>query len=65
MILSVGSGLKLSLFSTRRICSRKQRKKQHDWLATNTDDIATIEIINNTREGIEGEIGERANGGQI
>ena len=28
----------LSLFSTRRICSRKQRKKQLDWLATNTDD---------------------------
>ena len=25
----------------------------------------SIEIINNTREGIEGEIGERANGGQI
>ena len=24
-----------------------------------------IEIINNTRGGIEGEIGERANGGQI
>ncbi len=29
----------LSLFSTRRICSPEQRKKQHDWLATNTDDI--------------------------
>jgi hypothetical protein len=29
----------LSLFSTRRTCSREQRKKQLDWLATNTDDI--------------------------
>ncbi len=27
--------------------------------------VLFIEIINNTREGIEGEIGERANGGQI
>jgi hypothetical protein len=26
-------------FPTRRICSREQRKKQFDWLATNTDDI--------------------------
>ena len=31
----------LSLFSTRLICSREQRKKQLDWLATNTDDITT------------------------
>ena len=31
----------LSLFSTRRICSREQRKKQLDWLATNTDDITS------------------------
>ncbi len=31
----------LSMFSTWRICSREQRKKQFDWLATNTDDIAT------------------------
>ena len=29
----------LSLFSTRRICSHEQRKKQRDWLETNTDDI--------------------------
>ncbi len=29
----------LNLFSTRQTCSREQRKKQHDWLATNTDDI--------------------------
>ena len=29
----------LSRFSTWRICSREQRKKQLDWLATNTDDI--------------------------
>jgi hypothetical protein len=29
----------LSLFSTTRICSREQRKKQLDWLAINTDDI--------------------------
>ena len=28
-----------SLFSTRRIYWREQRKKQLDWLATNTDDI--------------------------
>ncbi len=27
----------LSRFSTRRICSREQRKKQLDWLVTNTD----------------------------
>ena len=27
--------------------------------------VALIEIINNTRGGIEGEIGERVNGGQI
>ena len=25
----------------RRICSREQRKKQLDWLATNTDDITS------------------------
>ena len=30
-----------SLFFTRRICSREQRKKQLDWLATNTDDFIT------------------------
>ncbi len=30
--------LQLSLFSTGRICSREQRKKQLDWLATNTDE---------------------------
>ncbi len=30
----------MSPFSTRRICSREQRKKQVDWLATDTDDIA-------------------------
>ncbi len=29
------------LFSTRRICSREQRKKQLDWLVTNTDDITS------------------------
>ena len=28
-------------FSTWRICSREQRKKQLDWLVTNTDDITT------------------------
>ena len=27
----------LSRFSTWRICSREQRKKQLDWLVTNTD----------------------------
>ena len=27
----------LSRFSTRRICSREQRKKQLDWLGRNTD----------------------------
>jgi hypothetical protein len=32
---------KLSLFSTRRMCSREQRKKQRDWLATNTYVITT------------------------
>ena len=31
----------LNRFSTRRICSREQRKKQLDWLATNTDDITS------------------------
>ena len=31
----------LSRFSTRRICSREQRKKQLDWLATDTDDITS------------------------
>ncbi len=31
----------LSRFSTWRICSREQRKKQLDWLATNTDDITS------------------------
>ncbi len=30
-----------SLFCIRRIFSREQRKKQLDWLATNTDDITT------------------------
>ncbi len=30
-----------SLFSTRQIGSREQRKKQLDWLVTNTDDITT------------------------
>ena len=30
-----------SLFSTRRLCSREQRKKQPYWLATNTDDITS------------------------
>ncbi len=34
----------LSRFSTRRICSREQRKKQLDWLATDTDDITTQHI---------------------
>ena len=29
----------LSLSSTWQICSHEQRKKQLDWLATNTDDI--------------------------
>ncbi len=29
------------MFSTWRICSREQRKKQLDWLATNTDDITS------------------------
>ena len=33
--------LLLSRFSTWRICSREQRKKQLDWLVTNTDDIAS------------------------
>ncbi len=31
----------LSLFSTGRIRSRVKRKKQLDWLATNTDNITT------------------------
>jgi hypothetical protein len=31
--------LLLHLFSTRPIRLREQRKKQPDWLATNTDDI--------------------------
>ncbi len=31
-------------FSTWRICSRKQRKKQLGWLATNTDDITNNHI---------------------
>ncbi len=31
----------LSRFSTWRICSREQRKKQLDWLATNSDDITS------------------------
>ncbi len=31
----------LSRFSIRRICSREQRKKQLDWLATNTDVITS------------------------
>jgi hypothetical protein len=31
--------LLLRLLSTRPIRSREQRKKQPDWLATNTDDI--------------------------
>ena len=31
----------LSRFSTWRICSREQRKKQLDWLVTNTDDITS------------------------
>ena len=30
-----------SRFSTRRTCSREQRKKQLDWLVTNTDDITS------------------------
>ena len=32
---------RLSRFSTWRICSREQRKKQLDWLATNTDVITS------------------------
>jgi hypothetical protein len=32
---------KYSLFSVRQICSRKKRKKQFDWLTTNTDVITT------------------------
>jgi hypothetical protein len=35
--LSLQNGL--NLYSTWRICSRAQRKKQLDWLATNTDNI--------------------------
>ena len=31
----------LSLFFTGRICLREQRKKQPDWLATNTDVITS------------------------
>ncbi len=31
----------LSRFSTWRICSREQRKKQLDWLMTNTDVITS------------------------
>jgi hypothetical protein len=34
-------GYALRLFSTRRNCSREQREKQLDWLATNPDDINT------------------------
>ncbi len=37
-----------SLFSTRRFCSREQRKKHLDWLATNTDDII-IQSLSLTR----------------
>ena len=29
------------MFSTRQICSRERRKKQFDWVATNTDNITT------------------------
>jgi hypothetical protein len=32
----------LSLFSTRRICSRENRKKQPDWLATNNHPITFV-----------------------
>ena len=35
----------LILFSTRQICLRKQRKKQLDWLTTNTDVITTQSCI--------------------
>jgi hypothetical protein len=31
----------MSLFSTKGICSREQRKRQLDWLATNTDVITS------------------------
>ncbi len=34
-------GTDLSRFSTWRICSREQRKKQLDWLATNADVITS------------------------
>ena len=40
-VLTIYSALNLSLFSTRRICSREHRI---DWLATNTDDIITHHI---------------------
>ncbi len=33
--------LLLSRFSTWRICSREKRKKQLDWLVTNTDEISS------------------------
>ena len=41
----------LSLFSTRRICSREQRKKQHDWLATNTDDMCYVMLFSSLPVG--------------
>ncbi len=41
MQMSSHTELRLSRFSTWRICSREQRKKQLDWLATNTDDITS------------------------
>ena len=40
-IPSLRSGADLSHISTRRICSREQRRKQLDWLATNTYDITS------------------------
>ena len=39
--LRTASFFYLSRFSTWRICSREQRKKQLDWLVTNTDDITS------------------------
>ncbi len=44
MITSICDQYILDQFSTWRICSRERRKKQLDWLATNTDDITSHQI---------------------
>ncbi len=54
--------------SNKNFCKTRKRPRSSAIAGQRTQFshlLRTIEIIINTREGIEGEIGERANGGQI